>query len=521
MPAQRIIPGIGLAILLAISASSIGLDVKSRNDAAWVDHTLGVLKKISDMRLLLRRAESAARGFLLTDDPNFVKEYQDARDRIGPALAELRQATADNPAQTRALDGIEPLVTRRLAVSSEGVRLRAAGDTAGLAAMTSRAEGRAAMETVTTGFDGLTAEEERLLTMRSAGSQRTGIILLTIDLAGAALILLLAAMLIRESRRSSQKLETSLRDTRAENQTLEAAVAERTEHLVAAHEELRHSAAVLRSTFHSMAEAVIVMDASGAVMLSNPAAERMLQFQSGMHVDELKKRNIAYLSDGETPMPAAETPVARLLRGEPFDGLEVALRQPNRENLIQVVASGRPMRDSTGAISGAALVCHDITSSRETERKLQQAQKLDAIGKLTGGVAHDFNNMLTVITGTTEALVAELAGRPELQQTAHLIDQAAERCAELIKHLLAFARRQPLQPRNVDINGTVARYRQAAAAHPRRADRDRNHPGARGRHRPYRPVAACQFRAQHGDQRPRCDAEWRQIVAGDPQCRAR
>ena len=84
-----------------------------------------------------------------------------------------------------------------------------------------------------------------------------------------------------------------------------------------------------------------------------------------------------------------------------------------------------------------------------------QSQKLDAIGKLTGGVAHDFNNMLTVITGTTETLVASLKNQPGLQKTAELIDQAAERCSELIQHLLAFARRQPLQPRNVDVNGTV------------------------------------------------------------------
>ena len=90
-----------------------------------------------------------------------------------------------------------------------------------------------------------------------------------------------------------------------------------------------------------------------------------------------------------------------------------------------------------------------------TERKLQQSQKLDAIGKLTGGVAHDFNNMLTVITGTTETLVAGLADNPNLKKTAELIDVAAERCSELIQHLLAFARRQPLHPRNVDVNGTV------------------------------------------------------------------
>jgi signal transduction histidine kinase len=64
--------------------------------------------------------------------------------------------------------------------------------------------------------------------------------------------------------------------------------------------------------------------------------------------------------------------------------------------------------------------------------------------------------MLTVITGTTETLVAGLQDQPSLLKTATLIDQAAERCTELIQHLLAFARKQPLQPRNVDINATIS-----------------------------------------------------------------
>jgi signal transduction histidine kinase len=70
-------------------------------------------------------------------------------------------------------------------------------------------------------------------------------------------------------------------------------------------------------------------------------------------------------------------------------------------------------------------------------------------------VAHDFNNMLTVIAGTTEILVSDLGDKPHLQAVAALINQAADRCTGLIQHLLAFARKQPLQPRNVDINATI------------------------------------------------------------------
>ena len=290
---------------------------------------------------------------------------------------------------------------------------------------------------------------------RRAESETNGTFLLAIDLAGVALILILATVLTLSARRSRRELQDSLSATQATNEALEAAVAERTEHLVAAHDELRLSAAVLRSTFHSMAEAVLVIDPKGEILLSNPAAEKMLRYRPGMTVELLRSLSTVFHADGVTPLLVQDMPASRALRGEAFDATEIVVRPVSGNPPVHLMISGRPLRDGSGAISGAALVYHDATASRETEHKLLQSQKLDAIGKLTGGVAHDFNNMLTVITGTTETLVAGLAHEPELQKTAELIDQAAERCSELIQHLLAFARRQPLQPRNVDVNATV------------------------------------------------------------------
>jgi signal transduction histidine kinase/CHASE3 domain sensor protein len=455
LASQRAVLGIGLAILLCISAASIGLDLKSRSDAAWVDHTLVQLHKLSDLRLLIRQAESAARGFALSNDQDFVSEFHAASDRIPVELTELIEATRDNPQQTRLLEQSRPLIERRLAVSSERLRLQGLGDKAGLDLLNARTEGRAAMQAINANFDKLTTEEERLLAIRSVKSQRTRLVLLAIDLAGAVLILLLAAILIRGVMRSSRELKSSLDASRAENETLEAAVAERTEHLLTAHEELRHSASILQGTFNSMAEAVLVIDTRGAVLLSNPTAARMLRYQPGMTVVNLRKMSSVFAADGATPIQPEAMPAARALRGEQFDALEIVVRPLRSPEPIHLVVSGAPLRDGSGVISGAALVYHDITATRETERKLQQSQKLDAIGKLTGGVAHDFNNMLTVITGTTETLVDGLVNQPEYQSVAKLIDSAAERCAELIQHLLAFARKQPLQPRNVDINQAV------------------------------------------------------------------
>jgi PAS domain S-box-containing protein len=455
MASQRFILGTGLAVLLIIAGASIGLDFRSRNDAAWVDHSVGVLRKFLDLRLLVRQTESAARGYALSNDPNFVSEYRDSRDRIAPALAELKNAIKDDPEQMSLLEGGEALIAQRLALSSEVIRLRAAGDSAGLAALTAKSEGRRLMAAFGASFDKVCAEEEKLLVIRKAASQRTRGVLLAIDVAGAALILMLSALLIREARHSSRELETSLRATEAAKESLEAAVAERTTHLLAAHERLRHSASILQSTFHSMAEAVLVIDTKGEIVLANPAAERLLLYRPGMNTEQLKAQYRPFESDGSTPLAVHHRPIGRALRGEQFEGQEVVFRHPDRREPLHVLVSNHPLYDASGAISGAALVYHDITASRETEHKLQQSQKLDAIGKLTGGVAHDFNNMLTVITGTTEALVAGLKDRPDLQRTAAQIDQAADRCTELIKHLLAFARKQPLQPRNVDINGAV------------------------------------------------------------------
>jgi PAS domain S-box-containing protein len=97
----------------------------------------------------------------------------------------------------------------------------------------------------------------------------------------------------------------------------------------------------------------------------------------------------------------------------------------------------------------------DLTDKIAAEERLRQAAKMEALGQLTGGIAHDFNNILTVITGTIEILTDAVADDPQLAAVARMIDDAAARGAELTQHLLAFARRQPLQPRDTDVNTLI------------------------------------------------------------------
>jgi signal transduction histidine kinase len=96
-----------------------------------------------------------------------------------------------------------------------------------------------------------------------------------------------------------------------------------------------------------------------------------------------------------------------------------------------------------------------LNEKHAADLQLRQAQKMEAVGQLTGGVAHDLNNILTVIIGTTEILTETVADRPELVAITKMIDEAAARGADLTQRLLAFARKQPLQPREVDVNSLV------------------------------------------------------------------
>ena len=98
----------------------------------------------------------------------------------------------------------------------------------------------------------------------------------------------------------------------------------------------------------------------------------------------------------------------------------------------------------------------DITERKRLEEELRQSQKMEAVGQLAGGVAHDFNNLLTVIQGYTRMLLDETTqSREEIHTSAEHIDSAAERAAALTRHLLAFSRKQVLQPRVIDLNALI------------------------------------------------------------------
>jgi PAS domain S-box-containing protein len=110
---------------------------------------------------------------------------------------------------------------------------------------------------------------------------------------------------------------------------------------------------------------------------------------------------------------------------------------------VPVLIGGASLENEPGQAVSFVL---DLTQQRKIEERLRQGQKLQALGQLTGGVAHEFNNLLMIIMGNAEMLTAKLEGNPRLLEMAALIANSAKRAAELTGRLLAVARRQPLRP---------------------------------------------------------------------------
>ena len=217
---------------------------------------------------------------------------------------------------------------------------------------------------------------------------------------------------------------------------------------------LRSKSEVLDKTIASMADAVLVFDGEGRRVFANPPA-----------VATVRRRRQHRLRKLEAGISSVSSPTASPDAGNGMSGpprlARRELRQCRNGDQAHWSAADAARRqcavDAEGGrrFGGAVIVYRNVTAQKETERELRQAQKMDAVGKLTGGVAHDFNNILTVITGGVEILAEGVADRPALRDVAIMVDQAVSRGQELTSQLLSFARKQPLRPRGVDINALV------------------------------------------------------------------
>jgi PAS domain S-box-containing protein len=197
-----------------------------------------------------------------------------------------------------------------------------------------------------------------------------------------------------------------------------------------------------RRIFETSQDLILVSDPVGNLVQVSPSSLAILGYESA---EMIGRSAIQFIHPDDLESTREEMRSAR--RGRQMRNFEARyVHKDGQAVMLNWMGSwSEPLRRHF-------FVGRDLTEKHIADAQLRQAQKMEAVGQLTGGIAHDFNNILTVITGTIEILGDAVADRPELAAITKLIDEAAERGANLTQHLLAFARRQPLQPREVDVN---------------------------------------------------------------------
>jgi PAS domain S-box-containing protein len=198
----------------------------------------------------------------------------------------------------------------------------------------------------------------------------------------------------------------------------------------------------LREMLENMSDGFYLLDRQGRFAYLNPVAQRILQTE--------EQRVLLGQSIWECFPETAHAPLGRLLKQAREHHQSDADTYFDERLQEWLAVNVHPSSE------GTAVYFRVVTAQKQMEAKLQQSQRLEAVGQLTGGIAHDFNNLLTVMLGNAELLTEQLPAGERLHALADMIHAAARRGAELTQHLLAFARRQPLQPQTVDVNRLVA-----------------------------------------------------------------
>ncbi len=211
---------------------------------------------------------------------------------------------------------------------------------------------------------------------------------------------------------------------------------------------LRASEERYRELFDNAHDLVYQHDLNGHFLAINKAAQRIL----GYSQNEALALNIEQLLAPED-VELVRSMIVQQLAGEPASHYEVRLVAKTGARLTMELSTHLVFHE--GVPAAVQCIARDVTERRRLEDQLRHSQKMEAIGRLAGGLAHDFNNLLTVIGAYSQMILDEARGKPELESYAGEVLAASERAAALTSRLLAFSRRQFLEPQVLSLSRLV------------------------------------------------------------------
>jgi two-component system cell cycle sensor histidine kinase/response regulator CckA len=205
----------------------------------------------------------------------------------------------------------------------------------------------------------------------------------------------------------------------------------------------------LATAIDQAAESIVITDTAGTIQYVNPAFERI----TGYSRAEAIGQNPRILKSGKQDAAFYQALWAAIAAGQVWQGRLVNRKKDG--SLYTEDATISPVRDESGTIVNYVAVKRDVTRELQLEEQYYQAQKMEAIGRLTAGIAHDFNNMLTAINGFSELISLGMAPDDPLQESVGKVLSSGRRAAGLVRQLLAFSRKQMVQPAAMDLNAVM------------------------------------------------------------------
>lgn len=216
-------------------------------------------------------------------------------------------------------------------------------------------------------------------------------------------------------------------------------------------EALRQALRLNQLIISSVQEGIVVYDSDLYCRVWNPFMEKITGIKSADAVGKMPQDVFPFLGEiGELDR------LHKVIAGEFVENIEIKFQMTDTEKTIWASEICSPILDRTGDIIGIIQTMRDITEHRKTEMQFQQAQKMESVGRLAGGVAHDFNNMLTIISGNAELALMKADRTSPLYHNLEEILKAADHSAEITRQLLTFSRQQAVEPKILDLNVTVS-----------------------------------------------------------------
>ncbi|MGI8841702.1 MAG: CHASE3 domain-containing protein, partial [Caulobacteraceae bacterium] len=430
---RTIASAVALTVLLAMLTGLFAFTYLGEGARArfWVAHSHQVIERNQSLFSLVQGAETNERGYLITEQPAYLAAFNAVEARIPRAGTDLAAVVSDNGPQGARVGELNGVISRRLERLGASVILGRSGDFAAARDLARSGDGHVLMGEIERRSTSISRAETALLDRRIAAAANADKLSLAIGIVLAALAVLGLVRSVFELSRANRRLGLAVEEARAARVGLEA------------------SDALIQAVFANTPDYLFVLDVEEGdrfvVGEVNPAFERAL----GIKAADVRGRALADL----LPAASAEPVLAHYRRVAAADKPVLT-----RDDLAETPAGPRtwesicsPVKNAAGRTNRIVGAIRDITSRVKTEERLREAQRMESVGQLTGGLAHDFNNLLQVIRGNLEllepAVESDEAARRRLANAIH----GADRAAQLTHQLLAFARRQPLEPKVINL----------------------------------------------------------------------